>query len=144
MAGRKPYRRYTAKEKAQAVGIAIVDGQTIAQEVTGIPKTTIDYWLNKPEFVPLRTTARAKVIEDLWVGVQVGLDAVIRAFAEDAPIHQKAEAFKVIAERYVLLNGEATARTETRSLTEGLDDHEKQTLADAIDEWLKVGDGTGA
>lgn len=130
---KRTHRRYTAREKAQAVGIAVVDGQTIAQERTGIPKTTIDYWLNKPEFVPLRTTARAVVVEEFWVGIQVGLRAVIEGLREDAPVHQKAEALKIIADRYALLSGEATERTETRLLPDDFGDGE----AEAVSEWLR-------
>ncbi len=129
---KRPHRRYTAREKAKAVGIAVVDGQTIAEEQTGIPKQTIDYWLNKPEFGPLRTTARAVVIEEFWVGIQVGLKAVIEGLDSDAPVHQKAEALKIIADRYALLAGEATERTETLELLHDFDDGE----ADAISAWL--------
>ena len=36
-----------------------------------------------------------------------------------------------------LLTGAATERTEHRELTDALDDHEKEALADAIDALLK-------
>jgi hypothetical protein len=130
---KRNHRRYTAREKAQAVGIAVVDGQTIAEERTGIPKETIHVWLNRPEYAPLRTTARTIVIEEFWVGIQVGLEEVVKGLRTDAPVHQKAEALKVIADRYALLSGEATERTETRELTAEFDDGE----ADAIAAWLR-------
>jgi len=44
-------RRYTAKQRAKAVGVAMVDGVTAAERVTGIPKTTIQDWTKRPEYV---------------------------------------------------------------------------------------------
>ena len=130
-------RRYTAKERAKAVGIATVDGVTRAEKVTGIPKTTIDYWLDKPEFVHLRTTAREKVIEELWVGIQVGVKELTDGLKGDAPLHHKASAFDSLAERYALLNGEATARHETADVTAKLNDHETAALEDALENLLE-------
>ena len=39
-----------------------------------------------------------------------------------------------------LVTGEATQRTEHRELTESLDDHERELLSAAIDEWLATTD----
>ena len=109
-------RRYTTRTRAKAVGIAVVDGVTAAERVTGIPKQTIDYWLSKPEFGQLRTTARESVIADLWVGLQIGVHELTKGLAEDHPLHHKAAAFRELAERYALLSGDATSRTESREL----------------------------
>ena len=109
-------RRYTAKQRATAAGIAVVDGVTAAERVTGIPKETIQYWTQKPEFAQLRTTAREAVIEELWVGLQIGVRELSSGLAGDAPLHHKAQAFIALAERYALLSGDATSRTESREL----------------------------
>jgi hypothetical protein len=130
-------RRYTAKERAAAVGIAVADGVTAAERQTGIPKTTIDYWQSKPEFVQLRTTAREIVVEQFWIGIQVGLREVIKGIEGEAPLREKAEAMKVMADRYALLTGAVTGRTETVSLTSGLDDHEKALLRTILDQALE-------
>ena len=42
----------------------------------------------------------------------------------------------ILTDKAQLLSGAATSRTETRALTDSLADHEKEALADAIDEWL--------
>jgi len=109
-------RRYTAKQRAEAAGIAVVEGVTAAERVTGIPKETIQYWTQKPEFAQLRTTAREAVIEELWVGLQIGVRELSSGLAGDAPLHHKAQAFIALAERYALLSGDATSRTESREL----------------------------
>ncbi len=131
-------RRYTAKERAAAVGIAVADGVTAAGRKTGIPKQTIDYWQSKPEFGHLRTTARETVIDQFWIGIQVGLREVIKGIEGDAPLREKAEAMKVMADRYALLTGEATSRSEHRELTEALDDHEREALARIIHAAVEV------
>jgi hypothetical protein len=127
-------RRYTARERAKAVGIATVDGVTAAERTTGIPKETIQYWTTKPEYAQLRTTAREVVVEQLWIGVQVGIEELTKGLRSDAPVHQKAQAFEALAERYSLLNGEPTHRSETRTVTDGLSDHEKAALRAVIDQ----------
>lgn len=111
-------RNYTAKQKATAVGIALVDGVTEAERQTGIPKQTIDYWQSKPEFGHLRTTARETVAEQFWVGIQVGLREVLKGLESDAPLKEKADALRVMADRYALLTGDATSRTESRELND--------------------------
>lgn len=129
-----PRRRYTAKQRAQATGLAIVEGVTEAERQTGIPKQTIDYWTTKPEFGHLRTTAQETVAEQFWIGIQVGLREVIKGLEGDAPLREKAEAMKVMADRYALLTGGVTGRTE--SITSGLNDHEKAALKAVIDDVL--------
>jgi hypothetical protein len=117
-------RRYTAKQKAAAVGIAAAEGVTEAERQTGIPKSTIFYWESKPEFAQLRTTAREEVIEQFWVGVQVGLREVIKGIEGDASLKEKADALRVMSDRYALLSGGATGRYESRDITGTISDME--------------------
>ncbi len=142
----RAHRRYTKRQKAEVVGVAVVEGVTEAERQTGIPKQTIDYWVHHPEFGHLRTTAREVVVEQFWVGIQVGLKEVVEGLRGDAPLHHKAEALKTLADRYALLSGEATSRTETRDLTARLDEGQADQLMNDIDEWLKsrVGDDVSA
>jgi hypothetical protein len=125
-------RRYDARTKAKAVGIALVEGVTEAERQTNIAKQTIHQWLERPEYGQMRTTAREVVLESLWVGVQIGIQALVEGIKGDAPLNHKADAWDKLAQRYALLNGEATARTETRDLFDKYDDHESAVLGDAI------------
>lgn len=123
-------RRYTARERAKAVGIAAVEGVTEAERQTGTPKETIQYWTTKPEFAHLRTTAREAVVESFWIGIQVGLEQVTAGLKGDAPLNHKAEALRTLTEKYQLLSGGATERTETHDWK--LDDHETVERAGAV------------
>lgn len=123
-------RKYDSKTRAKAVGIALVDGVTAAEKVTGIPKTTIQDWKNRPEYVQLRTTAREVVVEGLWVGIQIGVRELTDGLTGDAPLNHKAAAFEALANRFALLNGEATERTESHDWK--FNDHETVERASAV------------
>ncbi len=131
-------RRYTKKQKAVVVGIAVASGQTAAAEATGVPLTTLNRWFHQPEFVEMRTTAREDVASQMWIGVQVGVQEMVNALkSPDVSLREKTDATSMLSEKYLLLTGQATSRTETRELTDTLDDHERETLRDAIDAYLR-------
>ena len=129
----RPRQTYHARQRANAVGIAAVEGVTAAERATGIPKQTIQYWTGKPEFVHLRTTAREVVADAYWVGIQVGIEEVTKGLRAEAPVDKKASALAVFADRHALLTGGATVRTETRSPVDDFDDDHKRRLAEWID-----------
>ena len=54
-------RRYTRKTKASAVITAEMTSVLAASEATGIPRTTIGYWVEQPEFVILRQKTREEL-----------------------------------------------------------------------------------
>lgn len=131
-------RRYTKAEEATAVGVAVAEGQRAAADKLGIPLSTIHQWYHRPEYEQMRTTAREDVAESMWTGVQLGVAAMVKSLDDPkVPLRDKTDATSMLTEKYLLLTGQATSRHETRALTEGLDDHEKTALRDAIDEWLK-------
>lgn len=137
-------RRYDARTKAKAVGIAVVEGVTEAERQTDIPKVTIWQWMQKPEYEHLRTNAREVVVEAFWIGIQVGVDEVVKGLRGEAPLNHKADALRTLTEKYALLNGEATARTESRDLTDIFDDHETRAIVDAAREYVgRTGPGEG-
>lgn len=114
-----PRRRYTAREKARGVGIAVVEGVTEAERQTGIPKVTIWQWMQKPEYEQLRTSARETVAERFWVGIQVGLDEVVKGLRDpETPLKDKSHALGVMYDRHALLTGGATGRMESRELND--------------------------
>jgi hypothetical protein len=132
-------RRYTAKERAKATGIAAAEGVTAAERATGIPKQTIQYWTTKPDFVRLRTTAREMVADQFWVGIQVGLEQVIEGLRSDVPLKEKAVALATLYDRHALLTGGATARSESRDITGSLSDTDVLTAIRAAEDYARTG-----
>lgn len=124
-------RRYDAKTRAKTVGIAVVEGVTHAERMTGIPKTTIQYWLDKPEFVYLRTKTQDDRAEQFRVAAQAALARLIELIPTmDA--HDLIILSGVAVDKAQLLSGGATSRTESRDLYDTINDHESEVLGEAI------------
>lgn len=115
-------RSYTQEEKAAAVGLAVVRGQQRAARETGIPVTTINQWFNHPRYAQLRNEKTDRVAEMFWSAIQIGLAAVVEGLDSNAPLRDKATALGILYDKYALLTGAATARTESRDLTGTLSD----------------------
>jgi hypothetical protein len=115
--------RYTEAQKAEAVGIAAVSGQTAASEQTGIPLSTIHSWWMKPEFAGLRNEKREAVAEMFWTGIQIGLKSVVEGFQSgEAKLNERAVALGILYDKHALLTGGATNRSESRDISGTLSD----------------------
>lgn len=125
-------KKRPSSERAKAVGIALVDGATVASEATGIPRPTIIGWRDSPEFDELRQRTREVATNELWAFVQKGFRRVGELLDSADDVQKTATATAIIADKMLLLRGEATSRYESRDVTSDLDDHERGLLNDAI------------
>lgn len=123
-------------ERAHAVGIAVVSGIAEASRQTGIPEPTINAWFHSSEFEELRSRTKEQVAEEWWGIVQRGFRKTAELLDGTTDAQKAATATAIIADKMLLIRGEATVRNETRSLVDGFDDHEKRALRDAIDAQL--------
>lgn len=130
------HRRYTKRQKVTAVMAAEMTSTEAAADQTGIPRTTIAYWMEEPEFVAIRQKTREELAEESKALAHKTLAEIKRRLAEFEP-RDLTILYGVLTDKSQLLAGQATSRTETKNITETLDDHEREALADAIDEWLK-------
>lgn len=116
-------RRYTKGQKAEAVAVATMTNTKAAAETTGIPRKTIAYWLDDPEFANLRHETRDAVADEFWAAIQVGLKEVANGLRDpDAPLRDKSVALGILYDKHALLTGGATGRTESRDLTGSISD----------------------
>lgn len=127
-----PRRRYTAAQKIDAVAQAEINGAEQAAEATGIPRTTILYWLDKPEFVALRQKTRDEKRDGYRVIVAKAQQRLVELIPTMEP-RDLTILLGVAQDKDLLLSGDATARSETRTWTDDLNDTEKQRLRDWID-----------
>jgi len=111
-------RRYTRAQKVEAIGIAIVEGQTVAAEKTGTPLTTINAWWHSAEFVELRTKSNQEVAGDMWAVVQTGLRRIAELIPLTDDIAKVAVATGTVYDKRALLTGEATSRSEHRDISD--------------------------
>lgn len=126
-------RQYTKRTKLAAVMAAEISGVTQAAEQTGIPHQTISYWMDSPEFGEIRRKTREDLAEEIKTVAHLAWSHVAKSLASGQMEPRDAIfAAEKATTLQLLMTGEATARTENVSITDGLDDHEKQALGDAI------------
>jgi len=115
---------------------------TETAETTGIPKSTIKYWMDDPDFAQFRTKTREDLADEIktvshlaWQRVAASLrsgemeprDAIFAA--------EKATSLQI------LMTGGATARTELRDITGTLDDSDVRDAIRAAESLLGSGAG---
>lgn len=130
-------RRYTKRQKVTAVIAAEMTSMTAAAEQTGIPRTTLIHWMNDPEMVELRQKTREERAEFADAMSVLVLSEIKRRLPEFEP-RDLSTLYGILTDKGQLLGGHATARTETRDLTDGLDDDELERLREGIDRLAKV------
>lgn len=117
------HRRYTKRVKLAAVMAAEMGGVVQAEEQTGIPESTIRYWMNKPEFAEVRAKTREDLADEVKVAAHLAWKRVIEAMPTMEPRDAIFAAEKATSLQ-LLLTGGATARTETRDITGTISDAE--------------------
>ncbi len=127
------HRRYQKREKLSAVLAAEMGGVVQAEAATGIPESTIRYWMSQPEFAEVRAKTREDLADEIKVVAHLAWKRIAEALrsGEMEPRDAIFAAEKATSLQ-LLMAGEATARTENVSITDGLDDHERDALAAAI------------
>jgi transposase-like protein len=124
-------RRYTKRQKATAVIAAEMSSVAAAAEQSGIPRKTLAYWLDAPEFAALRQKTREQMAEGMATIVHLA-QARIVAEIEAGRFEPRdlVTLLGVATDKGQLLAGQATARTET--VTASLSDHERDQLKAVI------------
>ena len=138
-----PQRRYTKREKVTTVMAAEMTSLSAAAKSSGIPKSTVKYWLDSPKLAQFRTTTREQLADEAKVLQQLAAEAIRQRLPEFEP-RDLTILYGVVADKAQLLSGAPTQRTEHRDLTANLSDHEKDALTDAIDAFLKDADRVDA
>jgi transposase-like protein len=159
-------RAYSEEEKEATIALVVDGGLAAAWRATGIPKTTIAGWCKAAgvrtyggektaaatEAAVEQQTLRREQLRTMLLEKAVDLlermdsphiefkgkdaDQVEYPIAPAGAVQNYATSVGILIDKYRLELGEATGRNETRTLTDGLADHEKQALRDAIDRIL--------
>lgn len=140
-------RRYTHNQKARAVAEAEVNGTTQAAERLGIPRKTLEYWVDSPAFAELRQKTR----EEKRDGYRILVALSQKRLAELIPTMEPRDLTMLMGvsqDKDLLLSGDATTRTETRtSLSHWSDDDLAAGIVEAdriLDAARQTGDAAGA
>ena len=131
------HRRYSKRSKVAAVIAAEMTSVKAAAETHGIPERTVGYWFDSPDFAEVRAKTREDLAAESMGMAHTVLGEIKRRLPEFEP-RDLSVLYGILTDKGQLLSGAATSRTETRDLTDALDDHERQNLRDAIDAYLKT------
>lgn len=126
-----------------AVAEAEVNGAEQAAEATGIPRTTILYWLDKPEFVALRRKTREEQRDGYRVLIAKAQERLVNAIPTMEP-RDVTILLGVAQDKDLLLSGDATTRSESRTLNDDLDDHERAALKRVLTDELARREDSGS
>lgn len=129
-------RRYTREQKTAAVVEAEINGAEMAAQRTGIPRTTIRYWLDDPEFVALRQKTREEQRDGYRVLIARAQERLVTLIPDMEP-RDLTVLLGVAQDKDLLLSGDATTRSESRTLNDDLDDHERAALKRVLTDELE-------
>ena len=129
---RKPKRTYTKRQKVTAVIAAEMSSVTAAAEATGIPKRTVGYWFDSPDFATIRTKTREDLADESRGLAHRVLQEIDKKLPEFEP-RDLAILYGILTDKAQLLSGGATSRLEHRELLNDMDDHERE----AMTAWLR-------
>lgn len=125
-------RRYTKRQKAEAVATATMTSEEAASETLGIPRRTLGYWMTLPEFAELRQKTPEGVADMFWAAIQIGVDQVaIGLLDSETQLRDKATALGILYDKHALLTGAATSRSEHRDISD-IDDEAVTALETLI------------
>ena len=119
---------------------ATLSSTEAASDATGIPESTIRYWLDKPEFAELRAKTREGVADEFWSTIQLGVHRLAELIPRTEDLQKVATAVGILYDKHALLTGSATSRTEARDITGTITDAE---LMDALHEAERLATGGG-
>jgi transposase-like protein len=127
-------RRYSKVEKVAAIVAAEASSTLAAAEESGVPRSTLRYWLDDPKFAEYRHNAREAMAEEARVVARLAWRGLAQAIlAGKLEPRDLITAAGMGTDKTQLLSGGATERVEARDLTDDFDDHEKAALRKAIE-----------
>ena len=136
------HRRYTKRQKMTAVLAAEMSSTEAAAEVTGVPRTTIDYWLDQPEFVELRKNARERMAEETLTVARLAWGKLAeRIRTGQIETRDLVLATGMATDKAQLLNGGATTRSESRDITGTISDGELAAAIREAEHLVEAGTG---
>ena len=126
-------KRHSEATKLSVVMAAEMVGVTAAAEAAGVPHQTVSYWMEKPEFSEYRRKAREDLKDEITVVAHLAWQRVAEGLHKGVLEPRDALfAAEKATTQYLLLSGEATSRTETRTFTDDLSDDEQERLRNWI------------
>lgn len=134
-------RRYTRRTKLATVMAAEMTSLTETAETTGIPKSTIQRWLDHPDYVQVRTSTREDLADEVGAIAHLAWAHVAKSL-RDGTMEPRDAIFAAekATSLQILMSGGATARTETRDISGTLTDADVLDALRAAEDYARAGD----
>ena len=129
----RQYRKYDRKTKLAVVMAADMVGLVQAEKQSGIPGSTIAYWMDKPEFAEFRAKAREEMADEIKVVAHLAWKRIAETIGTMEPRDALFAAEKATS-LHLLMTGEATSRSEHRDISDPDD-----AGLDALEQALSAG-----
>lgn len=111
--------------------MAEINGLEAASRHTGIAPSTIHGWMNRPEFVELRSKTREDLATDFRLLAHLMMSRLVDAVQRDAlEPRDLIVGLGVATDKHLLMSGEATARSESKDISDDLPASAKRYLRD--------------
>ena len=125
-----PSSPYTEEQRQRAVALAVTTSSRKAGAATGIPERTINEWIHRPEYAGLVEATKERIGMESLVLAQLAAEQIAQRIRDNKLDGRSlVMAYGVAVDKFLLLTGEATTRTEVRDIGRDLSDEE---LRDAL------------
>lgn len=115
-------------ERARVLAIADVLGVVDASAATGHPQRTIRMWMDDPQFAEVRNKTREELAEGFRVLSHITMSRLMdQVIAGTVEARDLTILLGVATDKHLLMSGDATARTETKDISD-LDPATKRRL----------------
>jgi hypothetical protein len=134
-------RRYTKRQKLATTMAVEMTSLTETAETTGIPKSTIQYWMEDPELGAIRTKTREDLADEIGVVAHLAW-AHVAASLRDGRMEPRDAIFAAekATSLQILMAGGATSRTELRDISGSLSDLDIADTIRAAEDYARAGD----
>lgn len=134
-------RRYTKRQKLATTMAAELTSLTAAAETSGIPKSTIRYWMDDPELADIRTKTREDLADEIGTVAHLAWANVASALRNGTMEPRDAIfAAEKATSLQILMAGGATSRTELRDISGTLSDLDIADTIRAAEDYARAGD----
>lgn len=134
-------RHYSAEERSAAVGLATSVGVKAAGRRLGIPYRTISHWMARPDTQLAIATTHEAILDTLKAATAEGAASLLAIIRNPkAADRDKVRAAEVAIDRYQLLTGGATSRSENLNigLTDSLTDEQRDVIEEHLHELART------
>jgi len=131
-------RQYTRRTKLATIVTAELTNPAATANATGIPESTIRYWMDDPSFAEFRAKTRDDMVDATALLAHRILGRISATLDQFEP-RDLTILFGVMVDKAQLLSGGATSRLESRDISGTLSDADVIAALAAAEDYARAG-----